>query len=30
MTFNSNFFELDLNPLAETLVSLYVTALGIQ
>lgn len=30
MTFNSNFLQLDLNPLSETLVPLYIATLGIQ
>lgn len=30
MLFNSNFFQLDLNPLSETLITLQVTVLGIQ
>lgn len=30
MLFNSSFFQLDLNPLSETLASLHITVLGIQ
>lgn len=30
MLFNRNFFQIDLNPLSETLVSLHITVLGIQ